>query len=69
MELLTQSTTSQIVRGEPIKDTARVLSRFDVIAIEHLIIQIWKNMQSGLQTIINALTDLEHPYGSIFNNS
>ena len=35
-------TTSQIGRGEPIKDTARVLSRYCVmlLQLEHLIIQI-----------------------------
>jgi len=55
--------TSQIGRGEPIKDTARVLSRYcDVLAI-----RTYK--QSDLEEyakwfkkpVINALTDLEHP--------
>ena len=56
-------TTSQIGRGEPIKDTARVLSRYcDVLAIRTY-------NQSDLEEyakwfskpVINALTDLEHP--------
>ena len=55
--------TSQIGRGEPIKDTARVLSRYcDVLAIRTF-------KQSDLEDyskwsskpVINALTDFEHP--------
>ncbi len=55
--------TSQIGRGEPIKDTARVLSGYcDALAIRTF-------NQSDLQEyskwssipVVNALTDLEHP--------
>ncbi len=56
-------TTSQIGRGEPIRDTARVLSRYcDVLAIrtfKQTDLQEYAKWSS--KPVINALTDLEHP--------
>ena len=55
--------TTQIGRGEPIKDTARVLSRYcDVLAIRtfnHCDIKEYAKWATI--PVINALTDLEHP--------
>ena len=55
--------TSQIGRGEPIKDTARVLSRYcDLIAIrtfDHSDLKEYAKWST--KPVINALTNFEHP--------
>ena len=55
--------TSQIGRGEPVKDTARVLSRYcDVLAIRTFSQALLEEYSKWATIpVINALTDLEHP--------
>ena len=55
--------TSQIGRGEPIKDTARVLSRYcDALAIRtYSQSDLVEYANWSTKPVINALTDLEHP--------
>ena len=56
-------TTSQIGRGEPIRDTARVLIRYcDVLAIRTFKqTDLEEYAKWSSKPVINALTDLEHP--------
>ncbi len=55
--------TTQIGRGEPIKDTARVLSKYcDILAVRtYSQADVEEYAKWSSKPIINALTDLEHP--------
>jgi ornithine carbamoyltransferase len=57
------SSVTQVGRGEPVEDTARVLDRYlDVVAIrtfEQAEVETFANLAKI--PVINALTDLEHP--------
>ena len=54
---------TQISRGEPIRDTARVLSRYvDAIMIRTFLQETVEEMaQAATVPVINGLTDLHHP--------
>lgn len=61
--LFISSTTTQMGRGEPIKDSARVMSRYvDGIMIRTFAQEVLEEMaQYGSVPVINGLTDLLHP--------